>query len=111
MANLTPVAIVGIGGIFPEAPTLDQFWANIRDGVDAARQPPPERWLLSIEDAFDPRIAQPDKVCSKRGCFVEGFQLDPDGLEIDRALLDRLDPVFHLAIHAGRPAWRDAVTK
>jgi acyl transferase domain-containing protein len=111
MANLTPVAIVGIGGIFPEAPTLDQFWANIRDGVDAARAPTPGRWLLSIEDAFDPRIAQPDKVYSKRGCFVERFQFEPDGLDIDRALLDQLDPVFHLALHAGRQAWRDATTK
>src|SRR6266851_6699388 len=110
MTNLTPVAIVGIGGIFPEAPTLDQFWVNIREGLDAAREPPPGRWYLSMHDVFDSRVAQPDKVYSKRGCFVEGFRLDPEGLDIDRALLDELDPVFHLALHAGRAAWRDAAT-
>jgi len=111
MANLIPVAIVGIGGIFPQAPTLDQFWSNIHDGVDAAREPPPGRWLLPIEDIFDSRIARPDKVYSKRGCFVEGFRFDFDELDIDRSLLDHLDPVFHLALHAGRQAWCDAVTK
>src|SRR5439155_12976194 len=111
MANLTPVAIVAIGGIFPQAATLDQFWCNIRDGVDAAREPPPGRWLLPIEDIFDSRIAQPDKVYSKRGCFVEGFRFDFDELDVDRSLLDQLDPVFHLALHAGRQAWRDAATE
>src|SRR5438094_8066322 len=111
MTKLPPVAIVGIGGIFPQAPTLHQFWSNIRDRVDAAREPPPGRWLLSLQDAFDPRRARPDKVYSKRGCFVEDFRLDPDGLAIERALLDQLDRVFHLALHAGRQAWRDVVTK
>jgi 3-oxoacyl-(acyl-carrier-protein) synthase/3-hydroxymyristoyl/3-hydroxydecanoyl-(acyl carrier protein) dehydratase len=111
MTKLPSVAIVGIGGIFPQAPTLDKFWSNIRVGLDAAREPPPGRWLLSKEDAFDSRIAQPDKVYSKRGCFVEDFWLDPDGLDIDRTLLDQLDPVFHLSLQAGRQAWRDAATE
>ncbi|HEV2946093.1 MAG TPA: beta-ketoacyl synthase N-terminal-like domain-containing protein [Gemmataceae bacterium] len=110
MVRQTPIAIVGIGGIFPQSLTLDQFWTNIRDGVDTSQEVPPGRWLLDIEDAYDPRIAQPDKVYSKRGCFVEGFQLDPEGLNIDRDLLQKLDPVFHLCLHAGRQAWQDAVT-
>src|SRR5229473_1296528 len=110
MMRRTPIAIVGIGGIFPQSLTLDQFWTNIRDGVDTSQEVPPGRWLLDIEDAYNPRIAQPDKVYSKRGCFVEGFRLDPDGLNIDRALLQKLDPVFHLCLHAGRQAWQDAVT-
>src|SRR5205085_8807168 len=84
--------------------------SNIRIGLNAAREPPPGRWLLSMHDAFDPRIPQPDKVYSKRGCFVEDFQLDPDGLDVDRTLLHQLDPVFHLALHAGGQAWRDAAT-
>ena len=45
------------------------------------------------------------------GCFVEGFELDPEGLDLDPALLARLDPMFHLALHAGRAAWRDARTE
>ena len=40
------VAIVGIGGIFPGAPHLEQFWDNIRNGRSAAREVPDGRWLL-----------------------------------------------------------------
>jgi acyl transferase domain-containing protein/3-hydroxymyristoyl/3-hydroxydecanoyl-(acyl carrier protein) dehydratase len=105
------VAIVGVGGIFPQSPTLKHFWAKIRDGVDTAREVPPGRWLLTMEDAFDPRPGQPDKVISKHGCFIENFRLDPEGLDINPALLEQLDPMFHLALHAGRQAWRDAITK
>jgi 3-oxoacyl-(acyl-carrier-protein) synthase/3-hydroxymyristoyl/3-hydroxydecanoyl-(acyl carrier protein) dehydratase len=110
MIRPTPIAIVGMGGIFPGSLTLEQFWSNIRDGIDTSREAPPGRWLLDKEQAYDRRIAQPDKVYSKRGCFVEGYQLDPEGLNLDQALIAELDPVFHLCLHAGRQAWQDAVT-
>ena len=63
------------------------------------------------KEAFDPRVGQPDRVYSTRGGFVEDFQLDPEGLDLEPGLLDRLDPMFQLALHAGRQAWRDAVTE
>ena len=105
------VAIVGIGGIFPRSPDLDQFWTNIEGGIAATREVPPDRWLLDPLDAYDPVVGRPDHVYSTRGCFVEGFRLDPEGLDLAPALLERLDPMFHLALHAGRAAWRDARTE
>jgi acyl transferase domain-containing protein/3-hydroxymyristoyl/3-hydroxydecanoyl-(acyl carrier protein) dehydratase len=104
------IAIVGIGGIFPRSPTLEQFWHNIRAGISAARPVPSGRWLLRPEDAFDSRVGTPDRVYSMHGCFIEDFSLDPRGLELDPAFVAALDPVFHLALHAGRQAWNDAVT-
>src|SRR5947209_8747821 len=104
------IAVVGIGAIFPRSPTLEQFWANVRDGVDAAREVPPGRWLLAVEDAYDPRVAVPDRVYSTRGCFVEDFRLKLAGLEIDPGLVRVLDPMFHLLLHAGAQAWQGAVT-
>ena len=111
MSRQERVAIVGIGGIFPRSPDLEQFWANVEGGVAATREVPPGRWLLDPVDAYDPRVALPDHVYSTRGAFVEDFRLDPEGLDLDPALLGRLDPMFHLALHAGRAAWRDAVTE
>jgi acyl transferase domain-containing protein/3-hydroxymyristoyl/3-hydroxydecanoyl-(acyl carrier protein) dehydratase len=102
------VAIVGIGGIFPRSPDLAQFWANIEAGVAATKEVPPARWLLDPADAYDPRVGLADHVYSTRGCFVEDFTLDLAGLDVDPALLDRLDPIFHLALHAGKAAWNDA---
>ena len=102
------IAIVGVGGIFPGAPDLDTFWKNVANGVDCGRHVPDGRWYLSPEKASAPWPPQPDRVYSTWGCFIEGFQFDPEGLNLDRALLERLDPMFHLGLHAARAAFRDA---
>ena len=111
MAPRQRVAIVGIGGIFPQSATLEQFWSNIQAGIDTAREVPAGRWILANEDVFDPNVGAPDRVYSLRGCFIEGFQFDPEGLQLDSSLLQQLDPMYHLALHAGRQAWRDAFTR
>ncbi len=111
MAPRQRVAIVGIGGIFPRSATIEQFWANVENGIDTAREAPPDRWILAPADAFDPHPGTPDRTYSLRGCFIEDFQLNADGLALERGLLARLDPMVHLALHAGRQAWQDAVTK
>ena len=106
--NLERIAIVGIGGIFPGAPDLATFWRNIAAGVDAGRHVPTGRWYLSPEKAFAPWPPKPDRVYSTWGCFIENFALDPADLNIDRGLLSKLDPMFHLGLHAARAAFADA---
>lgn len=103
-----PIAIVGIGGIFPGASSLEEFWKNIETGVSAAREVPPGRWPLKLEDVFEPERGHVDKVYSKRGCYVEHFDFDPEGFDVDPDLLKALDPVFHFALHAAREALKDA---
>ena len=110
MSRDNRVAIVGIGGIFPEAPDLERFWANIVAGVATAREVPAGRWRLDPRDAYDPRVGLPDHVYSTRGCFITDFSFDPEGLSIDPALASRLDPVWQLSLHAARAAWTDART-
>src|SRR6516162_4194208 len=92
------VAIVGYGGVLPGCADIDGFWTNIAGGVDATGEVPPGRWLLGPSQAFDPTIPRVDKVYATRGGFIEGFRPDFRGLDLDAALLERLDPVFHLAI-------------
>ena len=113
MTVSTPtVAIVGIGGIFPDAPDLDSFWANIRNGRSAPRDVSAGRWQMSADVAFDPSIGAPDRVYSRRGCFIDQIPdaSTLDGLVIDPARLEGLDPLFHLLIHAGKRALDDGVT-
>ncbi|GIW80966.1 MAG: hypothetical protein KatS3mg105_2773 [Gemmatales bacterium] len=104
------IAIVGVGAIFPGSLTISQFWQNVRDGVDTSCDVPSGRWLLSPEDAFHANGVLPDRVYSKRGCYIEGFRLNADGLNVDADLVSRLDPMFHLVLHAGKQAWDSAVT-
>ncbi len=103
-----PIAIVGLGGIFPGSPTLDDYWENVAQGVDAAREVPDGRWTVAAADVLDPTPGAPDKAYSTRACFIEGFELDPSGLALDEAFVRTLDPMFHLALHAGRQAFENA---
>ncbi|MDZ4183983.1 MAG: beta-ketoacyl synthase N-terminal-like domain-containing protein [Desulfuromonadales bacterium] len=106
------VAIVGVGGIFPAAPTLESFWTNITGNVTAARLPPAGRWLLEAEEVFAPIRGAADKVYSQKGCFVEtaSSELCFDGLDLPAGFLERFDPLFHLLLHSGRQAFADGVT-
>ncbi|MEE2886226.1 MAG: beta-ketoacyl synthase N-terminal-like domain-containing protein, partial [Planctomycetota bacterium] len=106
-----PVAIVGIGGLFPDSPDLETFWKHVRDGVDTSREVPEGRWVLPAEQAFDPEKGAPDKVYSTRACFLEDIELDLRGLAIDPDVAARLDPMVQITLHAGAAAWRDARTE
>ena len=117
MATPPHIAIVGIGGLFPsplgsDRPTTpDRLWELVLGRSDTAREVPPGRWLLSPEEAYDPAIATPDHVYSKRGCYLDPFQLDLTGLDLEPALVAELDPLFHLTLRAGSEAFRSAVTQ
>src|SRR3712207_6724308 len=98
------VAIVGMGGLFSQSPTLEQFWSHILHARDTSREVPPGRWLLAPEDAYDPAVGAPDKVYSLRGYFIDSVAFDLSGFRLSPDLLAQLDPVFHLVLHAGRQA-------
>ncbi len=102
------IAIVGVGGIFPGASDLDRFWKNIAEGVDAGRPVPPGRWFLDPQTAFASEGPCVDRVYSTWGCFIEDFEFDPWGLNLDLHCVKRLDPLFHLGLHAARAAFHDA---
>ena len=107
------VAIVGIGGIYPDASNLDRFWDNIRHGRSANRDVPDGRWLVSPEVAYSPEVGAADHVYSRRGCFIDSIPplTDLSGLAMDPALLSDLDPLFHLLLHAGKRAFDDGITE
>src|SRR6185369_14514198 len=65
------VAIVGIGGIFPDAPDLAAFWDNIRNCRTAFREVPDGRWMVPADSVFDPEPGKADCVYSRRGCFID----------------------------------------
>ncbi|MBE9486058.1 MAG: hypothetical protein IMY82_02675, partial [Chloroflexi bacterium] len=107
------VAIVGVGGIFPKSPTLEQFWANIRGNVNTAQLPPSGRWLLDPDEAYAPQIAAPDKVYSKKACFIAD-EIDPSALSalaIDADFLGSLDPMYRLLLRVGQMAFVDGVVE
>lgn len=107
MMDRNPIAVVGMGGVFPGAPHLDAFWQNILHGVDAIREVPDGRWSVPKEKVVDPRPL-PDKALSMRAGLVDPFPPDPEAWGIDPALAAALDPLYHLVLRAGRAAFSDA---
>jgi acyl transferase domain-containing protein/3-hydroxymyristoyl/3-hydroxydecanoyl-(acyl carrier protein) dehydratase len=102
------IAIVGIGGLFPGSIDLAGFWNNVVNAVDASREPPPGRWLIPPQLAYDPIPGRPDKVYSLRGYFLDPITPDLDGMAIGRELVNQLDALFSLVLHVGNSAFRDA---
>jgi len=109
LKQLNKIAIVGIGGVFPGARNLDEFWQNILDTKDTAVNVGSDRWRIQPDELYSPELA-PDKVNSRRACLIQNFEFNPDGFDVDATLLNRLDPMYQILLHAGRDAWADAKT-
>ncbi|MBB4730016.1 SDR family NAD(P)-dependent oxidoreductase [Xanthomonas arboricola] len=70
------IAIVGLGGRYPQADTLEEFWNNLRDGRDAVTEIPATRW--DHHRYFDAEVGKPGKSYSKWGGFISGVdEFDP----------------------------------
>ncbi len=106
-----PIAIVGFGGVFPGARSLDEFWQCVERGEDTNCPVPAGRWILDPQTIQDPAPGTPDRVYTDRGCFIQGFRLDPTGLDLPGDLLSTLDPSIHLLLEAGRNALANARTE
>ena len=61
MRSNCPIAIVGLGGVFPRATTPAALWDNVLNGVNAVRDVPPGRWILDPADVLGDGV-RPDTV-------------------------------------------------
>ena len=105
---MSPVAIVGFGGLFSGGPDVETFWRNVARGVDAGRPVPPGRWISSPEQSYRPGSVVPDKTYSTWCCTLDEIPLPDEIRRRDPALLDGLDPVCHLALTAASQAVQSA---
>ena len=64
-----PIAIVGIGCRLPGADGPDALWDLLREGRDAIREVPADRWTAA--DYYDPRPDAPGRTYTNRGGFID----------------------------------------
>jgi acyl transferase domain-containing protein/NAD(P)H-dependent flavin oxidoreductase YrpB (nitropropane dioxygenase family)/acyl carrier protein len=103
------VAIVGMACIFPKAPDLEQYWANILGGVDAITEVPPERWEPAVHwDQRSTGVHAGRRTPSKWGGFIPAIPFDALAYGIPPASLIGIEPVQLLALHVAQRALRDA---
>jgi acyl transferase domain-containing protein/NAD(P)H-dependent flavin oxidoreductase YrpB (nitropropane dioxygenase family)/NAD(P)-dependent dehydrogenase (short-subunit alcohol dehydrogenase family)/acyl carrier protein len=92
------IAIIGMAGVFPKAPDLAEYWANILAGVDAVTEVPPERW--------DP--AAYHTLPARWGGFLPEVPFDALAYGLPPAALSSIEPVQLLALDVATRALRDA---
>ncbi len=101
------IAIIGMSCLFPGAPSLEAFWRNIVQKVDATSDPPPEAWDVDV--FYDPESKANDRVYCKRGGFIAPIAyFDP----LDNGVMPRAveggEPDQWLALRVAREAFADA---
>ncbi len=105
MKNLqsTPVAIVGMGGIFPAAPDSDTLWHNVINKISSVCDVPENRWITDAGSMVHSSHL-PDKAISKRCCLIHDFKFNPEEYGMDPDFIRDLDLLYHLILHAGKAA-------
>ncbi|MFE4290504.1 beta-ketoacyl synthase N-terminal-like domain-containing protein, partial [Streptomyces sp. NPDC056647] len=99
------IAVVGMAGMFPGAPDLADFWANILAGKDCVTEVPAHRWDAERYYAPD---GDGEHTPSRWGGFLPEIPFDPLRYGIPPASLASIEPVQLLALEAARRALADA---
>ena len=102
----SPIAIVGIGCLFPKAENARGFWANIKNGVDAITEIPASHWLP--EDYFDKNPKSPDRTYARRGGFILPVDFDPSEFGLAPNALEATDSAQLLGLLTAKMALEDA---
>ncbi|MGA9994261.1 MAG: aminotransferase class III-fold pyridoxal phosphate-dependent enzyme, partial [Pyrinomonadaceae bacterium] len=102
-----PLAIIGLGCRFPGAQNPQAYWQLLRDGVDAVREVPAERW--SLKDFYDPDNSIAGKINTRWGGFLENVdQFDSRFFGISPREATRIDPQQRLLMEVAWEAFEDA---
>ncbi len=84
-----PLAVVGLSALFPKAANSEEFWSNIRRGIDAITEVPDSHW--NPEDYFDSNQKTPDMTYARRGGFLSPLPFDPLEFGISPNNLEAID--------------------
>src|SRR5213078_4570058 len=101
-----PLAIIGIGCLFPGAANLTCFWSNIKNRVDTITDVPPSHWRP--EDYYHPDPKAPDRIYTARGGFLDPVPFNPAAFGIAPNSLEATDTSQLLGLLVAQEALQDA---
>ncbi|MGK0297236.1 MAG: acyl transferase domain-containing protein [Gammaproteobacteria bacterium] len=101
-----PLAIVGIGCLFPKANNPEEYWKNIREGVDAITEVPESHW--KPEDYYNKDKNAADMTYAYRGGFINQVDFDPLLYGLSPNNIEATDTTQLLGMVVARQALLDA---
>jgi acyl transferase domain-containing protein/NAD(P)-dependent dehydrogenase (short-subunit alcohol dehydrogenase family) len=101
-----PLAIIGIGCLFPKADHLDAYWANIIHGIDAITEVPCTHWRAEDYCANDCKASE--RLSSSRGGFISSVEFNPMEFGIPPNAIEAIDTSQLLGLVVTQQALRDA---
>jgi len=101
-----PVAIIGMGCLFPMADDLDRFWSNIRGRLDAISEVPTTHWRP--DDYWDDDPKSPDRTYARRGGFLTPVDFPLLDFGISPHAVEATDTTQLLGLLVARQALLDA---
>ncbi|CUS07307.1 unnamed protein product [Tuber aestivum] len=102
-----PIAIIGLGGRYPGAQTIADFWENLKAGKDSITEIPADRWNLT--DFYDEEKGKAGKSYSKWGGFLEHMDhFDPLFFNISVREAELMDPQARLFLQTAWETLEDA---
>ena len=101
-----PVAIIGMGCLFPMADDLARFWSNIRGRLDAITEVPTTHWRP--DDYWDDDPKSPDRTYARRGGFLTPVDFPLLDFGISPHAVEATDTTQLLGLLVARQALLDA---
>jgi len=99
-----PLAIVGMGGMFPGAPNIESLWKRLLEGHDASREVPKDRWKVERYHHTDRK----DRTYTKLGCWLDEMPTPTMEMRIPPAAWASLDPSHVVTLLSAEQALQDA---
>ncbi|WP_348762672.1 beta-ketoacyl synthase N-terminal-like domain-containing protein, partial [Hyphomonas atlantica] len=101
----TPIAIVGMGAIFPGRGDVTGFWRDVFEGRDLLSDVPSTHWLT--EDYYDSDPRTKDKTYGRRGGVIDPVAFDPLTFGIPPKAMEGTDTAQLLALVAAYATLQD----
>jgi len=101
-----PLAIIGLGGLFPGANDIKQYWARLLEGYDRTQAVPASRY--PIDNYYQPESTRKDKSYTSLGCFLDALPPPEAAMRIPPAAWQAIDPSHVLCLKSAEEALRDA---
>lgn len=105
---MSPIAIVGMGCLFPGAASPEEYWQNLLDEQDVTNHLSDELLGVPLHHYLAEEPGTPDKICYHKNGHIRDFRFDARGYQLPAEKLEGLDNLFKWTLYATDQAWRDA---